>query len=141
VSTASTLLSTNNVLVDVPGLSLGVTVSSATSAVIVTSDGAVQVNGTNTGQAVAVDVFLFVDGDTTPRQIVQRRVYAVNQSIVPNVTNWSFSVAVTGLTPGAHTFRVSAAIIASNGGVGAVVAGSGATPANRATLTAMVVNK
>ena len=142
VSTAAILLQTNNMLGDIPGLSLGVNVTSATSAVVVSSDGAVQVNGTNTGQAVVVDIYLFVDGDTTPRQIVQRRVYAVNNAIVPNIANWSFSVAVTGLAPGvSHTFRVAAAIIASNGGVAAIVGGSSAAPSNRATLTAVVVNK
>ena len=50
------------------------------------------------------------------KQVIQRRVYAVNNVIVPNITNWSFSVALTGLAPGiSHTFRVAASLVATNG--------------------------
>jgi hypothetical protein len=142
VSTASLVLSPNNPVTDIPGLSLGVNVTSATSAVVVSSDGGVQVNATNSGNAVVVDVFLFVDGDTTPKQIVQRRLYAVNVSIVPNVANWSFTVAVTGLTPGTHTFRVAAYLVQQVGAMQAVVSGSSGSNLHlRGTLTAVVVNK
>jgi hypothetical protein len=77
----------------------------------------------------------------TPKQIVQRRIYAVNNVVVPNVANWSFSAAVTGLTAGAHTFRVAAALVVSNGSA-AVVGGSSMMNAHlRGTLTAVVVNR
>jgi CBS domain containing-hemolysin-like protein len=92
------MLTTATPLTDIPGLLLGANVSSATSAVLVSSDGGVQVNSNAGSQAVVVDIFLFVDGDITPKQIVQRRIYAVNSVIAPNVANWSFSVAVSGLS-------------------------------------------
>jgi len=88
-----------------------------------------------------VDIFLFVDGDTTPKQIVQRRVYAINNVIAPNVANWSFTVAVTGLAPNvAHTFRVAAQLVVGTTGTSAVVAGS-ASSVLRGTLTVVAVNK
>jgi hypothetical protein len=141
VSTGSAVL-TNNMLTDVPGLSVGVNVSASTSAVLVSSDGGVQVNSNTSGQAVVVDIYLFVDGDVTPKQIVQRRIYAVNNVVVPNVANWSFAVAVTGLTPGvAHTFRVSASLVITNGSAAVVSGSSGSNAHLRGTLTAVVINK
>jgi hypothetical protein len=128
-------------LTDVPGLSLGVNVTSATAAVVVSSDGGVQVNTTSGNHAVVVDIYLFVDGDIAPKQIIQKRIYAVNSIVAPNVTNWAFSVAVSGLAPGLpHTFRVAAALIATTG-PSAVVGGSGSTAYLRGTLTAVAVNK
>jgi hypothetical protein len=101
----------------------------------------VQVNSTTAGQAVVVDLYLFVDGDVTPKEIVQRRIYAVNNVVVPNVANWSFSAAVSGLTAGPHTFRVAASLVLSNGAA-AVVGGSSMMNAHlRGTLTAVVVNR
>jgi hypothetical protein len=133
------MLSTGSPLTDIMGLSLGANVTSATSALLVSSDGGVQVSSMVSGQAVAVDIFLFVDGDTTPKQIVQKRIYAVNSVIVPNVANWSFSVAVTGLAPGVvHTFRVAAQFVVGN--AAAVVAGP-ASSVLRGTLTVVAVNK
>ena len=139
VSTGQLTLTTT-ALTDIPGLSLGANVATATSALVVSSDGGIQVNSTTGGQAVVVDIFLFVDGDTTPKQIVQKRIYAVNSAIVPNVANWSFTVAVSGLAPGAaHTFRVGAQL-AGTTGVAALVAG-GASSVLRGTLTVVAVNK
>ena len=145
VSTASVALTATGSLTDIPGLSIGANVTTATSAVLVSSDGGVQVSSSLSGQAVVVDIYLFVDGDTTPKQIVQRRLYAVNSVIVPNITNWSFSVAVAGLAPGmTHTFRVSAALVvattAAAPGNWAVVA-SGMPNPLRGTLTAVVINR
>jgi hypothetical protein len=139
VSTSSLLVATAT-LMDIPGLSLAANVTSATSAVVVSSDGGVQVNSNVAGQAVVVDIFLFVDGDTTPKQIVQRRIYAVNNAIVPNVANWSFSVAVSGLAPGAvHTFRVAAQLVSTNGSAAVVAAGGSSVL--RGTLTVVAVNR
>jgi hypothetical protein len=98
-----------------------------------------QVSSSASGQAVVVDIFLFVDNLTTPNQTIQRRVYAVNNAIVPNVANWSFSVVVPGLAPGTHTFRVSAALVVTTGS--SVVVGSGTSNPLRGTLTAVVINK
>jgi hypothetical protein len=140
VVSTSQLTLTTAALTDIPGLSLGANVATATSALVVSSDGGVQVSSTTGGQAVVVDIFLFVDGDTTPKQIVQKRIYAVNSAIVPNVANWSFTVAVSGLAPGtAHTFRVAAQLAASTGAA-ALVAG-GASSVLRGTLTVVAVNK
>jgi len=123
------------------GLSLGANVTSATSALLVSSDGGVQVNSNVGSQAVVVDIFLFVDGDMTPKQIVQRRIYAVNSVIAPNVANWSFSVAVSGLAPGvAHTFRVATQLVAATTGTAAVVAAGGSSVL-RGTLTVVAINK
>jgi len=139
VSTSSLTLGTAT-LTDIPGLSLGANVTSATSAVVVSSDGGVQVSSTMASQGVVVDIFLFVDGDTTPKQIVQRRIYAVNSVIAPNIANWSFSVAVTGLAPGVgHTFRVAAQLVSTNGAA-AAVAGGGSSVL-RGTLTVVAVNR
>jgi hypothetical protein len=141
VSTGQLLLTTATLPTDIPGLALGATVSSATSAVLVSSDGGVQVNSTMGNQAVVVDIFLFVDGDVTPKQIVQKRIYAVNSVIAPNVANWSFSVAVGGLSPGfVHNFRVAAQVAASTTGTSALVAGGGMSVL-RGTLTVVAVNK
>jgi hypothetical protein len=139
VSTNYLLLTAVAPPADIPGLSIGVNVTTATSAILVSSDGGVQVNSNTSGQAIVVDISLFVDGDTAPKQIIQKRIYAVNSVIAPNVANWSFSVAVGGLAPGmSHTFRVSAALVTTNGSAAVVAMGSGVL---RGTLTAVVVNK
>ena len=139
LSTTYLMLATVGAPSDIPGLLIGANVTTSTSAVLISSEGSVQVNSANAGQAVVVDIFLFVDGDMSPKQVIQRRVYAVNNVIVPNITNWSFSVALTGLAPGiSHTFRVSAALVATNGSIAVVGGLSGVT---RGSLTAVVVNK
>ena len=108
---------------------------------VVSSDGGVQVSSTTAGQAVVVDIFLFVDGETTPKQIVQKRIYAVNNIVVPNIANWSFTIAVSGLAPGAvHTFRVAAQLVIATSATSAFVAG-GASSVLRGTLTVIAVNK
>jgi hypothetical protein len=144
VSSGSLSLTTAGFLYDIPGLSIGANVPTATSSVLVSSDGGVQVSSSLTGQAVVVDIYLFVDNLTTPNQTIQRRIYAVNNAIVPNVANWSFSVVVPGLAVGPHTFRVSAALViattAPTPGNWAIVASGMASPL-RGTLTAVVINK
>ena len=138
VSTGSVPLGTNGLVVDVPGLSISANVTTATSAVVISSDGGIQINSAGGGQAIVVDIFLFVDGAAMPT--VRRRHYAVNSMIVPNNVNWSFSIAVSGLAPGMmHTFKVSAALMANNGAP-AIVSGGASDPL-RGTLTAVVVNK
>jgi hypothetical protein len=138
ISTGSLTLGTNGVLQDVPGLSISANVTTATSAVVISSDGGIQINSLGGGQAIVVDIYLFVDGAAMPT--IQRRHYAVNSMIVPNNVNWSFSIALSGLAPGMmHTFKVSAALMANNGAP-AIVSGGMSNPL-RGTLTAVVVNK
>jgi hypothetical protein len=123
---------------------LSVNVTSATAAVVISSDGGVQVNSNAPGQEVAVDVFLFVDGAEVPNQIIQRRVFAANRAFPTTISNWSFSVALTGLAPGTtHTFRVKAALVGNNGSAAVVGGTGGATGPGvlRGTLTAVVINK
>ena len=139
VSTGSLTLTSAGLLYDIPGLSIGATVPTATSSVLVSSDGGLQVSSSASGQAVVVDIYLFVDNLTTPNQTVQRRIYAVNSAIVPNVANWSFSVVVPGLAAGSHTFKVSAALVATTGS--SAVVSSGMSNPLRGTLTAVVINK
>ena len=138
VSTGSLSLAANGLPQDIPGLSIGANATTATSAIVISSDGGIQINSQGGGQAVVVDIFLFVDGAATAT--VRRRHYAVNSMIVPNNVNWSFSIALSGLSPGmTHTFKVSAALIANNG-AGVIVSGGALDPL-RGTLTAVVVNK
>jgi len=138
VGTVSLSLATNGLMQDIPGLSISVNATTATSAIVISTDGGIQINSAGGGQAVVVDIFLFVDGAATPT--VQRRHYAVNSMIVPNNVNWSFSIALSGLAPGmTHTFKVSAALMANNG-AGVIVSGGASNPL-RGTLTAVVVNK
>ena len=139
MSTASVTLSAVAAPADVPGLSLSVDVPSLSSYLVISSDGGVQVGNSTSGKAVAVDIMLFIDGQTTPNQIVQRRVMAVNNVIVPWVSNWAFSVSLTGLTPGTHTFRVAAQFVVASSSTSVVVAGASGSPL-RGTLTGIVIN-
>ncbi len=124
---------------DIPGLSLIVNVPSLSSYLVISSDGGVQVGNATAGKAVAVDIMLFIDGQTTPNQIVQRRVMAVNNVIMPWVSNWAFSASLTGLTPGNHTFRVAAQFVVASSSTSVVVAGASGSPL-RASLTGVVIN-
>ena len=123
---------------DVPGLSLSVTVPSLTSAVVISSDGGVQVNSGANGVGVVLDILLFVDA--SPNETMKRRIIVVNNnSLVVGVTNWAFSYSVTGLTPGTHTFRVAAQYIAASAGVSALVGGSSMSVL-RGSLTGVIIN-
>ena len=138
LSTSSATISMPATLADIPGLSITANVPSLTSMLLLSSDGGVQVNSAAANQGVAVDIMLFVDGQMTPNQIVQRRVQAVNFLIV-GVTNWAFSYSVTGLTPGAHTFRVAARYASGTAGTSAIVGGSSMSVL-RGSLTVTIIN-
>ncbi len=124
---------------DIPGLSLSVTVPSLTTAVVISPDGGVQVSAPGTA-AIILDIMLFIDGQTTPNQIVQRRLEAVNYMLLGGLTTWSFTVSLTGFTPGNHDFRVAAKYYFANSGTtSAIVAGSSVS-ALRGSLTGVIIN-
>ena len=83
---------------DVPDLSLGVIVTDSTAAVVVSTDGGVQVNSAVAGQYVIVDIFLFVDCPSTPASSAppsRSRAGACSRRTPSRsraIANWSFSV-------------------------------------------------
>jgi hypothetical protein len=165
---ARTLASTSNlflswnppapaIVTNVPDLAVQVTVSSSTTAAIVTTDGGVQVNSQVPGAYVIVDIFLIVDMPATPtgpassKQIGRQRVTAANPMVTdkrgdmqPGASSWSFSAVDNILAPGTCTYRVAAQIVASSGPF-AIVSG-GLAPAStvphlRGTLTTVFINR
>jgi len=120
-------------------MSVTVNVPSLTSLLLISSDGGVQINDSIANHAVAVDIMLFIDGQTTPNQIVQKRAEAVNYVIAPWVTNWSFSVSLTGYAPGTHSFRVAAQYVVATAATSALVGGGSSSPL-RGSLTVVVIN-
>jgi hypothetical protein len=136
-------------LTNLDNLSLGVSVSSSTAAVIVATDGGVQILSSIATAFVYVDVFLFADTPaigTTPatsRQIARRRIFASNPVAQQAVANWSFAVLdFPPILPAslAYTYRVAAQLVSYNVVVGALVSGSSTSPL-RGTLTAVLINK
>jgi hypothetical protein len=134
-------------IVNVPDLSLGVSVTESAAGVVVTTDGGVQINSAVIGQYVIVDILLFVDCPataTTPettRLIGRRRVFAANPVQQQTVTNWSISVIDVEKAGGPYVYRVAAQLVANNGS-NAIVSGSPTVaPWLRGTLTAVVINK
>jgi hypothetical protein len=149
MASSTNLLFASSTLTDVPGLSLGVTVSPSTAKIVVSTDGGVQVNSALVGLYVIVDVFLFADtpatdiAPATTRTIGRRRVFTANAVAQQSVANWSFAV-VDDEAPGlSYTYRVAAQLVQTNGPPNvAIVAGSNATlPWLRGTLSAVVINK
>ncbi len=72
-------------IVNVPDLSLGVSVTESAAGVVVSTDGGVQVNSSLVRQYVIVDIFLFVDSPANPappgefgKLIGRRRIFAFN---------------------------------------------------------------
>jgi len=122
-------------------------VADSTAAIVVASDGGVQLNSAVVGQFAIVDIFLFVDTPGTPtapgitRQIGRRRVFAANAVAQQTVANWSFSVVDVEPPGQPYTYRVAAQLVTGNGAP-ALVSGSATTlPWLRGTLTAVVINK
>jgi hypothetical protein len=151
----------------VPGLSLEVTIDSSTDGVVVSTDGGVQVASSVLNNYVVVDIILYVDVQTgisttaepiyASTELSRRRVVAANAAArvvggvlvgqVETVANWSFSV-VDHQLPGLYRYRVAAKLQQSSGLHGTYVSGSpppippfNLPPANRGTLTAVVINK
>jgi hypothetical protein len=132
---------------NIPDLSLAAAVANSTAAIVVTSDGGVQLSSAVVGQFAIVDIFLFVDTPATPtapgitRQIGRRRVFAANAVAQQTVANWSFSVVDVEPPGEPYTYRVAAQLVTGNGAP-ALVSGSATTlPWLRGTLTAVVINK
>jgi hypothetical protein len=143
-----------NPIVNVPDLSLGVTVADSTAGVVVSTDGGVQMNSALRDQYVIVDIFLLCDNLETPtapsKQIAQRRVYVANVvDKQQSIGNWSFSIVDVRPPVGSYSYRVAAQIVATNTPVNAIAALVSAGPASavstvphlRGTLTAVVINK
>jgi hypothetical protein len=144
----SVLLATTT-LTNIPDLSLGVAVADSTAAIVVSSDGGVQLNSAVIGQFAIVDIFLFVDTPataTTPsitKQIGRRRVFmaVANAVFQQPIVNWAFSVIDVEPPGQPYTYRVAAQLVTS-GGAQVFVSGSSTTgPWLRGTLTAVVINK
>jgi len=147
MATSGNFLFATATTADVPDLSLSVMVTDSTAAVVVSTDGGVQVNSAVAGQYVIVDVFLFIDCPSTPgscdptKPIGRRRVYAANAVAQQAVTNWSFSVVDVRTAGGPYVYKVAAQLVANNGS-NAIVSGTPTTvPWLRGTLTAVVLNK
>jgi hypothetical protein len=143
------------VLTPVSNLSLGVTVSRSTAAVIISTDGGVQVLDSQIPeQFVIVDVLLLVDIPATltspaivGKPLGRRRVLAANTSLIDKhgdiqagVANWAFSVFDPEPPGGPYTYHVSAQIVSSSG-PRAVVSGGSSLPHLRGTVTAVLINK
>jgi hypothetical protein len=130
-------------LTPVPDLSLEVNVLNSTAAVMVSTDGGVQIfNSSSVGAYVIVDITLWVDVPGYPsKQIGRRRLLVANA--VPQFTNanWAFSVVDTQLPGGPYVYTVKAQLMTlnSNGLITSVSGGS--TSALRGMLTAVVINK
>ena len=134
-------------IVNVPDLSLGVSVTESAAGVVVATDGGVQVNSAVVGQYVIVDILLFVDCPATAttaettKLIGRRRVFAANPVQQQTVTNWSISVIDVEGAGGPYVYRVAAQLVGNNGS-NAIVSGSPTlVPWLRGTLTAVVINK
>jgi hypothetical protein len=149
MSISGNFLFATTTLTNVPDLSLGVAVADSTAAIVVSSDGGVQLNSAVERQFAIVDIFLFVDTPataTTPsitKQIGRRRVFVANAVAQQAVVNWAFSVIDVEPPGQPYTYRVAAQLVTSNGGpTPLVVSGSSTTtPWLRGTLTAVVINK
>jgi hypothetical protein len=147
---------------DVPDLSLEVMVDSRTEGVVVSTDGGVQVATTVLNNYAVVDIILYVEGISpetgevilAPKELARRRVVAANAAArlgigqLETVANWSFSVVDQQDMRGLYRYQVKAQLQQSSGGHGAYVSGSPPPlppfmlpPANRGTLTAVVINR
>ena len=134
-------------IVNVPDLSLGVSVTESAAGAVVSTDGGIQVNSLFAGQYVIVDIFLFVDSLANPappgefgKLIGRRRIFAFNSIAQQAVTNWSLSV-VDSQKPGSYVYRVAAQLVGNNGSNAIVSGSSTLVPWLRGTLTAVVINK
>jgi hypothetical protein len=134
-------------MTDVPDLSLSVIVSDATSGVIISTDGGVQVNSAAVGQFVIVDIVVFVDIPATAtkpaavKEVARRRVFAANSVAQQAVTNWAISTISVEPPGGPYKYRVAAQLIANNGSAAVVAGSSTIVPWLRGTLTATAINK
>jgi len=148
---SSTSVSNSGALANVPDLTLGVTVTSANAATIVSTDGGIAVSGALENRYVYVDIFLFVDipaNGTTPattKTIGRRRLFANNVVInsVPQqgFANWSFAVVDVEPPGVTYTYRVAAQLVGNNGSAAIISGGPASAPWLRGTLTAVVLNK
>ena len=133
---------------NVPDLTLGVTVSSANAAVIVSTDGGIAVNSVLANQYVYVDILLSVDIPATPtsaattKLLARRRLFAGNLLGQQGSANWAFMVMdVEPAGVAAYTYRVTAQLVGNNGSA-AIISGTATNaPWLRGTLTAVLINR
>jgi hypothetical protein len=134
-------------LTNVPDLILGVAVSSANAATLVSTDGGIAVNGAFPDRYVYVDIILFVDipatatAPATSKQIGRRRLFAANLLGQQGFANWAFSVVDVEPPGVAYTYRVAAQLVGNNGSAAIVSGGPVNAPWLRGTLTAVVLNR
>ena len=93
---------------DIPGLTLDINVPSATSALILSTDGGVSSSPATANEGVLVEISLFVDGAADP--VVKRRLNVVTFRFA-GLANWAMSIALNGLSVGNHTVKVTAQLI------------------------------
>src|SRR5262249_38249994 len=99
-----TAVSTLNLLTDI-GLSASVNVTASTAAIVLATDGGIQINSTSGTAAAVVNILLVVDNTT----FVSGRQYIVsNNTGFVGIGNWSFTTSMSNLTQGWHTFKVFA---------------------------------
>lgn len=88
----------------VPGLSQTVNVP-ANTVVVLSSDGAAQVQSSVATGFGVVDIVLTIDGNAAPNGGFRRLVIANSTGITNMQETWSMSLATT-VAPGSHTFAV-----------------------------------
>ena len=137
------LVLNNGTVTNVPGLLLNAFQvnqfdAAARTAIVVTTDGGIQVNSSVNGQFGIIDILLFRDSPgVSAVQLAQRRVFAADTAVVQQaVSQWSFTVVDRPAVGGPYSYRVAAQWLAGTAS-GTVVGGSSTTvPHLRATLTA-----
>jgi hypothetical protein len=108
--------------------------------VVVTTDGGFKNLGTATGDLIAIDIELVVDGII----VADRRHFAEVGVWFNKADYWSYTLALP-LTPGTHTIAVVAQLAFALSGTGAAgpmaIVGGGPNEVTRGTLTTLVLNR
>jgi len=135
-----TLSSAPSATVDVPGLTLTMTMPS-TSTLFVTTDGGVFVSNPAPAndQGVVVQILMILDGDTS-NPIAVRQLNAVTRTFVGTV-NWSFATSISNLSPGNHTVKIMAALVSQTTSTSAVIGSQSSTSTVRGRMTGIIINR
>jgi hypothetical protein len=145
---SSTALQASATATTIPGMTIRVPVTGATSAVILSSDGGLSSLSAIVGQFGIVDIFLVVDcpgtatNPPTTRTLSRRRIYAAN--VVDKqfaIGNWALSVIDVPPQPGEYVYRVMAALAGPGASTAPVVVAGNADSVLRGTLMAFAINK